>query len=240
MVQTLPSLKTSKLTLTGFVAVATNAALKALDFPSADIAGQQLVFSNTYHLMLHPGTDVIKEAGGIHKFTGRTSHPFITDSGGFQVFSLAYGSVKESLESGGELKRAKLKNNKPHWRSDVSGQNAVRVTEDHVIFKSYRDGSKVILTPESSIQAQKDIGADIIIPLDELPPHHIDREKLEKSMERSHRWEGTFVVMTCLSLLFTDLHLSNIQSASSKESERAPERLSIKTTSYILRSPWRH
>ncbi|KAL3784004.1 hypothetical protein ACHAWO_000376 [Cyclotella atomus] len=173
----------------GFVAVGTNATLKALDFPSANNAGQQLVFSNTYHLMLHPGTDIIKEAGGIHKFTGRTHHPFITDSGGFQVFSLAYGSVKESLESKGELKRAKPKNTKCHWRSDVSGQNAVKVTEDHVIFKSYRDGSKVILTPESCIQAQKDIGADIIIPLDELPPHHIDRETLEKSIERSHRWE---------------------------------------------------
>jgi queuine tRNA-ribosyltransferase len=158
----------------GFVAVGTNAALKALDFPNANNAGQQLIFSNTYHLMLHPGTSVIKEAGGIHKFTGRANHPFITDSGGFQVFSLAYGSVQESR----------------HWRSDVTGQNAVTVTEDHVIFKSYRDGSKVVLTPESSIQAQKDIGADIIIPLDELPPHHIDREVLERSLERSHRWEG--------------------------------------------------
>jgi queuine tRNA-ribosyltransferase len=174
----------------GFVAVGTNAALKALDFPNANNAGQQLIFSNTYHLMLHPGTSVIKEAGGIHKFTGRANHPFITDSGGFQVFSLAYGSVQESLESKGELKISKPKGNKRHWRSDVTGQNAVTVTEDHVIFKSYRDGSKVVLTPESSIQAQKDIGADIIIPLDELPPHHIDREVLERSLERSHRWEG--------------------------------------------------
>jgi len=170
--------------------VGTNAALKALDFRSANDEGQQLIFSNTYHLMLHPGTDIIKEAGGIHKFTGRTNHPFITDSGGFQVFSLAYGSVQESLDSEGELKRSKLKGHKRHWRSDVTGQNAVKVTEDHVIFKSYRDGSKVVLTPESSIQAQKDIGADIIIPLDELPPHHIDRKALEKSLERSHRWEG--------------------------------------------------
>lgn len=177
----------------GFVAVGTNAALKALDFRSANDEGQQLIFSNTYHLMLHPGTEIIKEAGGIHKFTGRTNHPFITDSGGFQVFSLAYGSVQESLDSEGELKRSKLKGHKRHWRSDVTGHNAVKVTEDHVTFKSYRDGSKVVLTPESSIQAQKDIGADIIIPLDELPPHHIDREALGKSLDRSHRWEGKFV-----------------------------------------------
>jgi len=173
----------------GFVAVATNAALKAVDFPKADNAGQQLCFANTYHLMLQPGTDIIREAGGIHKFTGRTDRPFITDSGGFQVFSLKHGSVKESLESRGELKRSTVKN-KPHWRSGITGSNAVKVTEDHVIFKSYRDGSKVILSPESSIQAQKDIGADIIIPLDELPPHHIDRGLLAESVERSHRWEA--------------------------------------------------
>jgi queuine tRNA-ribosyltransferase len=173
----------------GFVAVATNAALKAVDFPKADGAGQQLCFANTYHLMLQPGTDIIRDAGGIHKFTGRTDRPFITDSGGFQVFSLKYGSVKESLESQGELKRSTIKN-KPHWRSGITGSNAVKVTEDHVIFKSYRDGSQIVLSPESSIQAQKDIGADIIIPLDELPPHHIDRDLLEESVERSHRWEA--------------------------------------------------
>ncbi|KAL7540190.1 hypothetical protein ACHAWF_006618 [Thalassiosira exigua] len=173
----------------GFVAVGTNAALKAIDFPTADEAGQQLVFSNTYHLLLHPGPDVIRGAGGIHKFTGRNG-PFITDSGGFQVFSLAYGSVKEALESKGQLKMANPRNKrKPHWRSDVIGKDAVKVTEDHVVFKSYRDGSKIILSPESSIQAQKDIGADIIIPLDELPPHHIDRDALAASVERSHQWE---------------------------------------------------
>ncbi|KAL7473739.1 hypothetical protein ACHAXS_014485 [Conticribra weissflogii] len=182
-----------------FVAVGTNAALKAIDFAKADDAGQRLVFSNTYHLLLQPGSRIIRDAGGIHKFTGRDK-PFITDSGGFQVFSLAYGSVKESLESGsmerggrGELKRsrsAQMNKGKRHWRSDVTGDAAVRVTEDHVIFKSYRDGALITLTPESSIQAQKDIGADIIIPLDELPPHHIERDALAASVERSHRWEA--------------------------------------------------
>ena len=145
----------------GFVAVGTNAALKAIDFPAARDAGQQLVFSNTYHLLLHPGPDIIRDAGGIHKFTGR-NEPFITDSGGFQVFSLAYGGVTESLESKGELKKANQQTKrKRYWRSDVMGKNAVKVTEDHVIFKSYRDGSKILLSPESSIQAQKDIGADV-------------------------------------------------------------------------------
>ena len=85
----------------GFVAVATNGALKAADFPAADASGQQLIFSNTYHLMLQPGSDIVRDAGGIHEFTGRRNGPFITDSGGFQVFSLKYGGVAESLESGG-------------------------------------------------------------------------------------------------------------------------------------------
>lgn len=168
----------------GFVAVATNAAIKGVDFRDADAAGQQLVFSNTYHLILHPGSDVIRDAGGIHKFTKRTDRPFITDSGGFQVFSLAYGSVQEELSSQGELKRAKSAKTKPGWREDVMGEDAVKVSEEGVMFRSYRDGTKFLLTPESTVQAQKDIGADIIIPLDELPPYHIDRNKLSDSVDR--------------------------------------------------------
>lgn len=165
----------------GFVAVATNAALKGVDFRDADDAGQQLIFANTYHLILHPGADIIKEAGGIHKFTRRNG-PFITDSGGFQVFSLAYGSVHEELESKGELKRASVV--RSGWREDVMGEDAVKVSEEGVIFRSYRDGSKFLLTPESTVQAQKAIAADIIIPLDELPPYHIDRDLLAESVDR--------------------------------------------------------
>ena len=190
----------------GFVAVATNAALKGVDFRDADKAGQQLIFANTYHLLLQPGSETIREAGGIHKYTGRTDRPFITDSGGFQVFSLAYGSVQEELSSKGEkktsssagkhdnagkpdqpkgeLKRAGGPRVKARWRNDVMGENAVKVSENGVTFRSYRDGSKFLLTPESTVLAQKDIGADIIIPLDELPPYHIDRDLLSESVDR--------------------------------------------------------
>jgi queuine tRNA-ribosyltransferase len=167
----------------GFVAVATNAALKGVDYRDADQAGQQLIFSNTYHLLLHPGADIIEEAGGIHKWTNRPDRPFITDSGGFQVFSLAYGSVHEELTSKGELKRAGGAKNKP-------GKDAVKVTEDGAFFRSYRDGSKFLLTPETTVQAQKKIGADIIIPLDELPGYYVDRDRLEESVDRTHRWEA--------------------------------------------------
>ena len=81
-----------------FVAVATNAKLKGVDFRQADDAHQELIYCNTYHLLLQPGRDVIQQAGGLHGFTKRKG-PFITDSGGFQVFSLAYGSVAEELSS---------------------------------------------------------------------------------------------------------------------------------------------
>jgi len=172
----------------GFVAVGTNGALKGIDFRDADEAGQQLVFANSYHLLLHPGPDVIAGAGGLHGFTKRQK-PFITDSGGFQVFSLAYGSVHEELTSKGELKKASVnKKNRTNNHHD-NGQSPVKVTEEGVRFRSYRDGTKLLLTPETTVQAQKAYGADIIIPLDELPPYHIDRTALEQSVERSHRWE---------------------------------------------------
>src|ERR1700722_15671096 len=136
-----------------FVPVGTNATLKALDTVTADSLGIQLMFCNTYHLMLQPGSEVVKKAGGLHMFMNR-SMPLITDSGGFQVFSLMYGGVESELKSSGQKKH----------------DNAVlKVSEEGVIFRSYRNGDKVLLTPETSGRAQKDLGADIIIPLDELP-----------------------------------------------------------------------
>ena len=65
----------------------------------------------------------------------------------------------------------------------------LKIDEEGVLFRSYRNGDKILLTPESSVEAQKDLGADIIIPLDELPPYHIDPNKLEESLHRTHRWE---------------------------------------------------
>lgn len=156
-----------------FVAVGTNATLKALDSVTAESLGLQLMFCNTYHLILQPGSELIKKAGGLHTFI-RRSGPIITDSGGFQVFSLAYGSVNDELKSRGKKKQ---------------DGSVLKINEDGVLFRSYRDGSPILLTPESSVQAQKDLGADIIIPLDELPPYHIDARKLEQSLHRTHRWE---------------------------------------------------
>ncbi len=156
-----------------FVPVGTNAAVKAVDTHTVDELGIQLIFCNTYHLLLQPGTNVIKEADGLHKFMNRTK-PIITDSGGFQVFSLAYGSVHNELKSRGTKK---------------TDNSVACITEEGVLFRSYRDGAKILLTPESSVEAQKIFGSDIILPLDELPPYHTDTKKLKKSLERTHRWE---------------------------------------------------
>lgn len=156
-----------------FVPVATNGTLKTVDSTLLNQVDVQLMFCNTYHLLLHPGADIIEQAGGLHTFMNR-SKPLITDSGGFQVFSFAYGGVEQELKSQGKKK--------------YDG-SIVKINEEGVIFRSYRDGAQIILTPESSVQAQKKIGADIIIPFDELPPYHTDPKYLKRSLDRTHRWE---------------------------------------------------
>lgn len=156
-----------------FVAVGTNGTIKTIDNALVSQIGLQLMFCNTYHLLLQPGTQIVRDAGGLHQFIHRQL-PIITDSGGFQVFSLAYGSVANELKSRGTKK---------------SDGTVLKITEEGVLFRSYRDGSKVLLTPESSIAAQKDLGGDIIIPFDELPPYHISPHALKASLERTHRWE---------------------------------------------------
>lgn len=156
-----------------FVAVGTNGTLKALDNQLVTQMGLQLMFCNTYHLILQPGAEQVARLGGLHKFIKRDL-PIITDSGGFQVFSLAGGKISNELKSRGQKNYA---------------NGILKISEEGVLFRSYRDGAKILLTPESSIIAQKNLGADIIIPLDELPAHNITELELIKSFERTHRWE---------------------------------------------------
>jgi queuine tRNA-ribosyltransferase len=156
-----------------FVPVATNACIKTCDSEIINKIGIDLIFCNTYHLMVHPGENVIKNAGGIHKFMNRKL-PIITDSGGFQIFSLMYGGVANELKSKGTKK---------------IDNSIIKINEEGAIFRSYRDGSNIFITPESSIIAQKKIGADIIIPLDELLPFHVDFETFKSSFYKTHRWQ---------------------------------------------------
>jgi queuine tRNA-ribosyltransferase len=172
-----------------FVAVGTNGTLKAVDHDDAQAAGVQLMFMNTYHLLLQPGPEIVQAAGGLHKFINR-QQPIITDSGGFQVFSLAHGSVHDEINM--KSRNQKRQSNDP---------TVLKVTEEGAHFRSYRDGRKILLTPESSVQTQKALGADMIIPLDELHPYHISREDLLKSLHLSHRWEARSLME----------HLSNIK-----------------------------
>lgn len=104
----------------------------------------------------------------------KRNFPIITDSGGFQVFSLMYGGVASELKSCGTKK---------------NNESVLKISEDGVLFRSYKNGSKILLTPESSVDAQKKIGADIIVAFDELPPYHAPKKHLLDAFERTHRWE---------------------------------------------------
>jgi len=163
-----------------FVPVGTNAALKCLDERHSRDAGVQLMFCNTYHLLVHPGPDVVGGAGGLHTWMDHKG-PLITDSGGFQVFSLS----EPSADDGPEMK---CKNKSRVAGREDGAASLLHISERGAMFRSYHDGRAIELTPESSVIAQKALGADIIIPLDELPPYHITRERLHASVRLSHRW----------------------------------------------------
>lgn len=114
----------------------------------------QIILGNTYHLYLRPGTDILRRAGGLHKFEGWT-RPILTDSGGYQVFSL----------------------------TDIR-----KMTEDGVRFSSHIDGRKLLFTPESVMDIEREIGADIMMAFDECCPGTADYAYAKASMERTHRW----------------------------------------------------
>ncbi len=135
-------------------------------------AGTDIILSNTYHLMLSPGADLVAEMGGLHKFMGWDG-PLFTDSGGFQIFSLGHGSVANEIKGRGQQ-------NRPN--------SILKISEEGAAFRSYLDGSKHFLTPESSIQIQRKLGADLIVQLDECTPFHVDKEYTARSMEMSMRW----------------------------------------------------
>ena len=174
-----------------FVPVATNGTLKAVSHRQSDETGTQLMFCNTYHLLLRPGVDVVASAGGLHKWMNRVDRPLITDSGGFQIFSLAHGSVTDEVSAGGSLK-ANRRHAKYYQEEEKTKDNdtVLKISEDGVLFKSYLDGRIIELTPETSVRAQKSLGADLIVPLDELPPYHVSRDRLRESVFMTHRWEA--------------------------------------------------
>lgn len=155
-----------------FIFCATKAAIKGLSVEDMREAGTQIILSNTYHLMLQPGSNVVRELGGLQKFTAWRG-PMLTDSGGFQIFSLGHGSVANEIKG---------------KRNTARPKTLLTISEEGAYFKSYWDGKRWLLTPESSMRIQHDLGADLIVVLDECTPFHVDKDYTKSSMERSHRW----------------------------------------------------
>lgn len=172
-----------------FVGVGTQASVKALMPETAQSTGIQLIFCNTYHLYLRPGADIVANAGGLHRFMN-WDRPILTDSGGFQVFSLG-ASIEHGVgkianifpgEAGG-VQHASTKG-----KAARPGQSLVTVQEEQVIFKSHLDGSRHVFTPEKSIAIQRALGADMILAFDECTSPLHDAAYTRQSCERTHRW----------------------------------------------------
>lgn len=158
--------------------VGTKASVKTLSTEDLKKVGVGCVLCNTYHLHLHPGEDLIAQMGGLHGFMGWDG-PMFTDSGGFQVFSMGHGTVADEIKS----------SEKRHSRNRV-----LKISEEGVNFQSYLDGSHKMLTPESSLQIQHKLGADMIAAFDECTPFHVDKIYTRKSMEMTHRWLDRCIV----------------------------------------------
>jgi len=137
-----------------FMPVGTRATVKAMTPEELKTIEAQIILGNTYHLYLKPGDDIVKKAGGLHQFMN-WDRPILTDSGGFQVFSL--GSMR-------------------------------KITEEGVEFRSHIDGSKHFISPEKSIDIQKNLGSDIMMAFDECVEYPAEKKYVEKSMQRTLRW----------------------------------------------------
>ncbi len=165
-----------------FIVGGTNATVKTLTVNHVDELGGQAVLANAYHLMLRPGGDVIKSSGGIHRFMN-WQNPVFTDSGGFQVFSLGM-AYKKGIDTTSHSEKGDAS------QAKHSSKQLTKVTDEGVYFRSHLDGSKLFITPETSMEVQHDIGADIHMCFDELTSPLADREYIKKAMDRTHEWAG--------------------------------------------------
>src|SRR5918995_3689815 len=156
-----------------FIPLATRATVRSLESGEVERLGYELVLGNTFHLLLAPGPGRIAELGGLHSFMG-WRRAIVTDSGGFQIFSLAHGTVADEIKG-------------RCGRRESEGK-VLEISEDGVRFRSYVDGTERTLGPEGSMEVQAALGSDIALVLDECTPFHADREYTARSTERTHRW----------------------------------------------------
>ena len=150
--------------------------MKTLEVREAGELGYDMVLGNTFHLFLAPGHELIRELGGLHRFMA-WDRPVITDSGGFQVFSMGHGTVADEI-----------KGRAPQSTGGERAGAILKIEEEGVTFRSYLDGSTRFMGPETSMEVQAALDSDIALVFDECTPFHGGRDYTARSTERTHRW----------------------------------------------------
>jgi queuine tRNA-ribosyltransferase len=162
-----------------FVPLATKATVKGLLPQEVKGLGYDMVLGNTFHLMLNPGAELIERFGGLHSFMDWDG-PIVTDSGGFQVFSMGHGTIADEI---------KARPSRKHRGEESEREGAIlSIEEQGVRFRSYVDGAERFMAPEDSMAVQASLHSDIALVFDECTPFHVDRDYTERSTERTHRW----------------------------------------------------
>ncbi|MBN8521481.1 MAG: tRNA guanosine(34) transglycosylase Tgt [Alphaproteobacteria bacterium] len=154
-----------------YIFCGTKASIKNLSPAHMREAGTDIMLSNTYHLMIQPGADIVQKMGGLQAFTGWRG-PMLTDSGGFQVFSMGHGSCADEIKG----------------RNTKKKENLIRIDETGAYFRSYMDGRQMCLNPEISMEVQRKLGADLVVQMDECTAYQVTKDYTAKSMEMSMRW----------------------------------------------------
>ncbi len=155
-----------------YIFCGTKASIKSLSPTQMEEAQTDIILANTYHLMIQPGAELVQKMGGLHKFMN-WDRPMLTDSGGFQVFSMGHGSCADEIKG---------------RNTNGKNQSLMKITEDGAVFKSYRNGEKLKLNPEISMDLQRKLGADLIMQMDECTAYQVTRDYTARSMEMSMRW----------------------------------------------------
>jgi queuine tRNA-ribosyltransferase len=157
-----------------FVPLATKGTVKGLEPREVAALGYDMVLGNTFHLFLEPGAELVAHFGGLHEFMGWRA-PIITDSGGFQVFSMGHGTVADEIKG------------RAPTGPDRMGR-VLEIGEEGVRFRSYIDGSERFMGPETSMAVQAALRSDLALVFDECTPFNVDRDYTARSTERTHRW----------------------------------------------------